>query len=150
MARVGRSGRVDTYRPDIDDERITEESKKTREQRDRLQAKNTSCISRRAEIKKRVERQRRTQSILHELLETPLKGLMFYLKVRTLRTRNLFLTPDEREEWLGDLREQVELMREQRRSKWAIRRYVTYQHFCFGWSKVDIVISRLFVKNKRG
>lgn len=74
------------------------------------------------------------------------KALTSYIKVRILRVRNLFLTPEEREEWLGDLREQVQRMKDQKRSKWAIRRFKLYQHCCFGISKLKILIERLFSK----
>lgn len=68
-------------------------------------------------------------------------ALTSFLKVKILRVRNLFLSVDEREEWLGDLREAVDHMRYvEKRSKWYIKRYVFVQHVYFGWSKLQILL----------
>lgn len=80
-----------------------------------------------------------------------LKALTSFFRVRLLRLRNIFLTVDEREEWLGDLKESVNHMRYvERRSKWYIRRYVFDQHIRLGWSKLQILVFRMVSRIIRG
>ncbi|ESA36926.1 hypothetical protein N836_05030 [Leptolyngbya sp. Heron Island J] len=79
------------------------------------------------------------------------KALKSFLKVRTLRLRNIFLSSDEREEWLGDLREKQAKMRyEENRSKLAVMRYTVSTHIRFGWSKLTILALNLFSQISRG
>ena len=82
-----------------------------------------------------------------KVTRTGLKALTSFLKVRMLRLRNIFLSPDEREEWLGDLKEvQYRLRYIEKRSKWVIWLYTIDQHARFGWSKLDILVSNLVSK----
>ena len=82
-----------------------------------------------------------------KVTRTGLKALTSFLKVRMLRLRNIFLSPDEREEWLGDLKEvQYRLRYIEKRAKWVIWLYTIDQHARFGWSKLDILVSNLVSK----
>lgn len=87
------------------------------------------------------------QRTKYNLRQASLKGLTSSLKVRVLGLRNIFLTPDEREEWLGDLKEAQYRMRYiEKRSRWAIWAYTIDQHRRFCWSKLTILVSNLVSK----